>query len=82
MYTLTCKITFADGALIEARVSVDSPLSRGHVEWIGAVDRVVIDEIDRVAQESRLRSFCKTLARRLGAQYSETSTGEFNRWER
>ncbi|HXG49094.1 MAG TPA: hypothetical protein VNO52_15830 [Methylomirabilota bacterium] len=78
MFTLLCSLTFPDGQVVTGKLHALSANEDYPVTYDGAVARLP-ERVD-VTDEGGLRIFFKTLARETGAQYHETSTGEYERW--
>jgi hypothetical protein len=79
MKTTTCKLTFPDGATVEATVSVRSTHAQGDVVYSGAVDRLRPEEdIFKKGDGYNLMSFFQVAAYELGAEYSMTESGDYD----
>ena len=78
MLTITCQLTFADGATAAGSIIAESADADYPVEYTGAVAR--LPRRYDAADASQLRALFRALAQETGAQFSETSEGEYDRW--
>jgi len=82
MLIFTSEISFPDGAKIKAVLRTESALLAMPVEWSGAIDRITIEDHQRMTRVPELRMLCRVMADKLGAIYSENSTGQLEGSER
>lgn len=80
MYSLTCTLTFPDGATVDARIDVDTPVTWTKVKLSGSTERLVGVRLWETASGSFLPTAVRNWASALGATYSERSEGEYDAW--
>lgn len=76
MITITCTLTFTDGAKATGKLSADNPYDSVPVTYSGAVDRLKV-RFERTDAPA-LRASFKNMARSTGADVSVLMIGNYD----
>ena len=79
MMTQTCILKFSDGIEVRAWVAAATPYDENPVQYAGPANRLSRQWMK--ATPADLRMLFGNQARELGAEYSESSSGEFDQAE-
>jgi hypothetical protein len=78
MRTITCSLTFADGQVVTATLSAESPQGRFPVRYAGPSDR--LPRRKSSSPYSAMQPHFSTLADELHAHFQATESGQFDTW--
>jgi len=78
MLTKICTLKFADGHVITAQVTAASPQSRPPVTYTGDTSR--LSRLKTKSDAATLDAYFATQAEDLGAEFSSSSTGDYDIW--
>ncbi len=78
MITFTCQLKFSDGATVVGKIDAESANADYVVDYSGAVER--LPRRYDTADVPQLRALFRVLADETGAEFTEQSEGEYDRW--
>ncbi|HXG47086.1 MAG TPA: hypothetical protein VNO52_05640 [Methylomirabilota bacterium] len=78
MLTQICTLKFRDGQMVHGLIEAESANGEYPIHYAGAVDR--LPRRFETGDPADLRGLFRNLARELDAEFSEQTTGEYDRW--